>query len=165
LYIVFYMKPVITFLLLIVTLGVSAQLDQIPGTYFRQLGEGPHVDKNTLTLHEDGTFLFHFYRKSELSTPNEEHKYGKGKWTIEMKKNFSTNTFIVSFSADSVKDLNGKHTLDFNGSKARFVSKSERNISDKVVQTRLQFFKSDIFWIERLAIYKMTNKEKTVDKE
>ena len=159
------MKRVFSFLLLILSIGVYAQMDQIPGTYFRQLGSGPHVDKNTLTLNKDGTFLFHFYRKSELSIPNEEHKYGKGKWTIEIKRNFSTNTFIVVFSADSVKDINGKYTLDFNGSKARFVSKSERDVTDKVVQTRLQFFESDIFWIERLAIYKEPNEKKTDIKE
>lgn len=159
------MKRIITFLLLVLSIGVYSQMDLIPGTYFRQLGNGPHVDQNTLRLNEDGTFLFHFYRKSELSTPNEEHKYGKGKWTIEIKRNFSTNTFIVSFSADSVMDINGKYTLDFNGSKARFVSKSERDVTDKVVQTRLQFFESDIFWIERLAIYKEPSEKKTDHKD
>ncbi|MDH3698798.1 MAG: hypothetical protein OEQ81_09045 [Flavobacteriaceae bacterium] len=159
------MKRLITLLLLVLSSSLFAQLDQIPGTYFRQLGKGPHVDTYTLTLHEDGTFLFHFYRKSDLSIPQEEHKYGKGKWTIEMKKNFSTNTFIVVFLADSVKDFDGKHTLDFNGSKARFVGKSERAVTDKAVQTRLQFFESGINWMERVAIYKQTDEKKPINKE
>lgn len=150
------MKRVIIFLLMISGPGVYAQLDQVPGTYFRQIGDGSQIDQYTLTLQENGTFLFHFYRKSERSSPQEVNKFGKGRWTIEMKRNFSTNTFILSFSADDPQDFDARHTLDLNGSKARFVSKSERNVSAKEVQTRLQFYESKIPWIERLAIYKKT---------
>ena len=137
-------------------MSVYAQLDQIPGVYFRQHGSGPHIIEYTLTLRENGTFLFHFHRNVEKPIPQEEHKYGKGKWTIEVKENFSTNTFIISFSANPEKDFDEKFTLDFNGSKARFVNKTQRNITDKEVQTRLQFYKSNIFWMERIAIYKQT---------
>lgn len=150
------MKRIIILLALISSLGVYAQLDQVPGTYFRQLGDGSQIDQYTLTLQENGTFLFHFYRKSERGTPQEVNKYGKGRWTIEMKRNFSTNRFILSFSTDENLDFDARHTLDFNGSKARFVSKSERNVSAKEVQAGLQFFESKISWIERLAINKKT---------
>lgn len=142
---------------MLLSLGGYAQLDLVPGTYFRQLGNGPQEDQYTLTLQENGTFLFHFYRKSERSNPKEVNEYGKGRWTIEMKRNFSTHTFILSFSADGAKDFDTRHTLDLNGSKARFVSKSERNISAKQVQTGLQFYESGIPWLERLMIYKKTN--------
>lgn len=159
------MKRIITLLLLISCIGLYAQLDQIPGTYFFELGESRHIIEYTLTLQENGTFLFHSYKKIVQGPPQEEHLYGKGKWTIEMVQNFSTTGFVVSFSADRVKDFDKKHTLDFNSSKARFISKSQRDISDKVVIPRLQFFESDIGWMERMAINKQPNKMKTVDPE
>ncbi|NND16554.1 MAG: hypothetical protein HKN89_09560 [Eudoraea sp.] len=148
------MKRILVFLLLLWGTGLYAQIDQIPGTYFKHLGEESHFFEYTLTLNENGTFLFHSYGNSKVSDPAVDHKYGKGKWTIEMKKNFSTNTFIISFSADSVTDFDQKYTLDFNGSKARFISKSQRDITDKVVPIRLQFFESNIFWMERIDIHK-----------
>lgn len=150
------MKRFITFLLLIACFGVNGQLDQIPGTYFFELEDSPHILQYTLTIHQDGTFLFHSYKKIEQDIPEDEHKYGKGKWTIEMVQNFSTTGFIVSFSADSVNDFDKKHTLDFNGTKARFISKSQRDKSDREVIPQLQFIESNISWMERIAINKKT---------
>lgn len=150
------MKQIITFFLMITCFGVFGQLDQIPGTYFFELEDSPHMIEYTLTLQEDGTFLFHSYRKIVQGIPQEEHKYGKGIWTIEMVQNFSTTGFIVSFSTDGVKDIDKKHTLDFSGTKARFISKSQRDKSDKEVIPQLQFFESNISWMERIAINKKT---------
>jgi len=137
-------------------MGLHAQLDQIPGTYFYELADSPHSLEYTLTLQEDGTFSFHSYRKIEQVIPQEEHKYGKGAWTIEMVQNFSTTGFIVSFSTDGVRDIDKKHTLDFSGTKARFISKSQRDKSGKEVIPQLQFFESNISWMERIAIKKKT---------
>ncbi len=74
------------------------------------------------------------------------NKYGKGKWKAE--KN------IVSFFTDKISDIDEKHNLDFENSKARFISKSPRDETDKIIKTSLQFFESKIFWIEKLQIFK-----------
>ena len=104
-------------------------------------------------LNSDGTFIFDYLKKMK-DNPTEEYLYGKGKWTIDVVQNFSTSSIIVVFSANSIKDFDEQHSLDFNGSKARFIFKSQRNISEKEVPLQLQFFESQISWMERVALTK-----------
>ena len=148
------MKHPFIFFILLSSIGLYGQLDQLPGNYYHAFGEGDQEIAYTLTLNAEGTFMFHSSKKVENSTAPEEHSYGRGRWTIDMIQNFSTMGFIVEFSADPVSDINGKYNLDFNGSKARFVFKSQRNKTDKDIPTRLQFFESNIEWMERVALVK-----------
>jgi len=98
-------------------------------------------------LNQDGTFFFHYHSHIKNGIPPEQNKYGRGKWTEE--KN------VISFLSDKQKDINEKHTLDFTNSKARFIIKSPRDKSEKVVRTRLQFLESDIPWLTRINLFKI----------
>lgn len=141
------MKLIITTLVLIFNLTLFSQSNQMIGDYTRTLGqEETHLIKYKLTLNQDGTFLFHSYSNNKKGIPPEVNKYGKGKWKAEKS--------IILFFTDKENDIDEKHSLDFNGSKARFVSKSPRDKTDRIVETSLQFFESTIFWIERLRILK-----------
>jgi len=92
--------------------------------------------KWTLTLNEDGTFLYHFLRDiSAISKVNtEENYYGKGTWILEGRS-------VILLSKDT-DNLDGKYTKNLNNSKARYITKSPRDTSDKVVKTALRFYES-----------------------
>lgn len=109
------------------------------------------IFKWTLTLNEDGTFLYHFLRDlSAISKPNkEENFYGKGTWKTE--KN------LVFFSSNKETDLDEKYIYDFTNTKARWIKKSPRDLSDKVVKESLLFYESDLWVIERLKFIKTSN--------
>ncbi|WP_194419546.1 hypothetical protein [Muriicola marianensis] len=124
-----------------------SQTDAVPGDYFLKVGnEQEHLIEYTLTLNPDGTFFFHSFRDHKKGIPEKTHTYGKGIWRMD--------GIVVSFSTDQKEDIDEKHTLDFTNSKARFITKSPRDKTDRTVKTRLQFFKSDIFWVEKLEILK-----------
>ncbi len=101
---------------------------------------------DTLTLNSDGTFVFHEYDKVEGGLPPERDTYGKGKWKLE--KN------VILFSVDK-NDLDKKHTLNFNNSKARFISKSPRDKSEREISTSIKFYDSEIFWIKGRTLLKI----------
>ncbi|AXP81572.1 hypothetical protein CJ739_2499 [Mariniflexile rhizosphaerae] len=141
------MKLIITTLFLISSLTIFSQSNQIIGDYIRTLGdEEAHIIKYKLTLNQDGTFFFHSYSNNKKGIPPEVNKYGKGTWKAD--KN------IISFFTDKKNDIDEKHNLDFENSKARFISKSPRDKTDKIIKTSLRFFESKIFWIEKLQIFK-----------
>lgn len=141
------MKHFIITLLLISGISLSAQSSQFAGDYARSLSNEQHIIEYKLTLNQDGTFLFHYYRKLQGGTPPEENKYGKGKWSV--KDN------VITFSTNKNEDLDAKNTLDFTNSKARFITKNPRDKSDKVVKTKLQFLESEIPWMKRIDIFKV----------
>ena len=142
------MKLIITTLLLISNLTLLSQSNQFVGDYYRSLGkEGIHLIEYKLTLNQDGTFTFHSYTNNKQGIPPEVNKYGKGKW--------STKDNVITFSSNKQNDFDEKYTLDFNNSKARFVTKHPRDKTDRIIKTRLQFFESEIFWIQRLQIFKI----------
>ncbi len=119
------------------------------GEYHRQLGsQGSRLIEYNLTLKPDGTFSFHSHSRSseKFGIPEEVHKYGQGTWIFQDKK--------VLFFTDREKDLNEEFTLDFGNSKAHFLFKSPRSLSDRPFPTRLKFFESDIFWIKGIEIFK-----------
>ena len=109
------------------------------------------ITKWTLTLNNDGTFQYHFLRDlSAISKPNkEENFYGKGTWKAE--KN------LVFFSSNKQTDLDEKYIYDFTNTKARWIKKSPRDLSDKVVKESLLFYESDLSVIERLNFIKISN--------
>ncbi|WP_372754871.1 hypothetical protein [Mariniflexile sp.] len=110
-------------------------------------GHPKDVEKSlkwTLSLNEDGTFLYHFYRKGGI--PAEENFYGKGTW-------WSDKNSII-FQTNKETDMDEKHTMDFTNSKARYITKSPRDKSDKVVKTALRFYASEIPYIIGLNLLK-----------
>lgn len=142
------MKLLITALLLISNFTLFAQSNQFAGDYSRSLSEeGKHIIEYKLTLNQDGTFIFHSYSKIQGGIPPEVNTYGKGKW--------SAKDNVITFTSNKKEDFDEKYTLDFNNSKARFVTKSPRDKSDKIVKTRLQFLESEIAWMKRVDIFKM----------
>lgn len=143
------MKLLITTLILISNLTLFAQSNQFAGDYQRSLSdtEGKHIIEYKLTLNQDGTFLFHSYTKIQGGVPSEVNKYGKGKWGA--KNN------LITFSSNKQEDFDEKYTLDFNNSTARFITKNPRDKSDQIIKTKLLFLESEIFWINRLDIFKI----------
>lgn len=141
------MKLLITTLLLISNLTLFAQSNAFAGDYNRTLTEeGKHNIEYKLTLNQDGTFVFHSYSKIQGGTPPEVNKYGKGKWTS--KDN------VITFTSNKKEDFDDKYTLDFNNSKARFVTKNPKDKTDQVIKTKLTFLESGIFWMKKLDIFK-----------
>ena len=142
------MKLLITSFLLIFNLTLFAQSNNFAGDYSRSLGEkGKHIIEYKLTLNQDGTFLFHSYTKIQGGIPPEVNKYGKGKW--------SEKDNLITFSSNKQEDFDERYTLDFNNSKARFITKNSRDKSDKIVKTRLAFIESEIPWMQRIDIFKI----------
>ncbi len=144
------MKVITSILLLLASITLFSQTDNVVGEYFRSTGNtGDHLIEYKLTLREDGTFHFHSYENHQRGISWKRNKYGKGNWRMDGK--------IVSFITDKEKDIDEKYTLDFSNSKARFITKPERDKTDRKIETKLQFFESEIFWIERLKILKNKN--------
>lgn len=106
------------------------------------------ITKWTLTLHEDGTFLYHFLRDlSAVSKANiEENFYGKGTWKAEGN--------LVFFYTDKKTDMDETYNINFTNSNARYITKSPRDKSDKIVKTALRFYESDLFYIKGLELFK-----------
>lgn len=142
------MKSILTFLILILSFTSFAQIDKVSGDYKLTIET---KDNNTLeyqlNLSQDGTFTFHYYSNIKNGIPPEVNKYGKGKWTIENN--------VISFFSDKQQDIDNKFTLDFTNSKARFITKSPRDKTDQIIKTRLQFLKSDIFWMAKIELFKV----------
>ncbi len=99
-----------------------------------------------LDIEVDGTFTFHIYRKISYKNP-EENFYGKGTWKVE-KEN------VIYFYADIESDIDEKYTLDFNNTKARYITKSPRDKSDKEVKTHLRFYESETSWLKGRKLFK-----------
>jgi len=139
------MKTLLTLLILISGFTVSAQSDKVAGDYALSLPSNQgDVIEYQLTLNEDGSFVFHYYFNIKHRIPSTANQYGKGTWMV--KDN------IVLFSADKLKDFDATNTLDFTGTKARFITKSPRDSSDKLIKTQLRFLKSEIPFMERVGL-------------
>jgi hypothetical protein len=142
------MKVIFTILILASSLTSLAPADKIIGDYKRTIKTTDNnVFEYQLTLSQDGTFYFHYYSKLINGTPPEENKYGKGKWTIENN--------VITFFTEKEKDLDEKYTLDFTNSKARFITKSPRDKTNRIIDTKLIFLKSEIFWMEKIEMPKI----------
>ncbi|MFK7783165.1 hypothetical protein [Psychroserpens sp.] len=140
------MKYVLCFTLLFSVVITNAQ--NVVGTYQLHSKSTDSNDfelKRTLTLYADGTFEYYNYRRIEKGIPPETHTYGKGTWKRDKK--------VIIFSTDS-SELDDKFTLDFSGTKARFISKSPRDKSDRVIETALSFYESEIFWATGMKLIK-----------
>ena len=116
------------------------------GVYIR---EPQNTDGNkmkwTLSLNEDGTFLYRFYRDLAGEGNPEENYYGKGTWELE--------GIIMSFYSE-ISGLDERFSVNLNKSKARYISKSPRDKSNKVIRTALRFYESEAFAIRGLELFK-----------
>ncbi|MEX0288499.1 MAG: hypothetical protein AB3N14_05265 [Flavobacteriaceae bacterium] len=145
------MKPLISTVLLLSGFTLCCQSESAAGEYFKSMGDKEdHYIEYELVLDEEGTFRFHAYENHKRGISWERNKYGKGSWTQEGK--------IVSFFTDRQKDMDEKYTLNFSDSRARFITKPLRDKTHRIIKTRLQFFESEIFCIERLKILKVIPK-------
>ena len=141
------MKTLFAMLMVLSFLNVFPQTDKVVGNYSLTLTtKEKDVFDYRLTLLQDGTFTFHYYSNIKNGIPPEKNTYGKGNWTIANN--------VVSFFSDKQKDLDEKYSLDFTHTKARFVTKSPRDLTDKIVPTQLRFLTSDIFWLSRIDLVK-----------
>ncbi|TDE02249.1 copper resistance protein NlpE N-terminal domain-containing protein [Flavobacterium sandaracinum] len=142
------MKSLLTLLFVLFNLTVFAQSNGFSGDYNRTINttENDLLDYK-LTLNQDGTFVFHYYSKIKNGIPPEVHKYGKGKW--------SAKDNVITFTSNKQEDFDEKYTLDFNTSKARFVTKNPRDKSDRIIKTKLTFVASAIPWMQRIDIFKI----------
>jgi len=137
------MKYLLCFALLLSSVITNAQ--DVAGNYevIYESTNALIIDK--LILNADGTFVFHEYDRHEGGDPPERNKYAKGTW--------SADNNIISFFA-SVSDIDDKHQLNFNNTKARFISKSPRDKSVRVIETSIRFFESEISWIKSRTFLK-----------
>ncbi|WP_396149819.1 hypothetical protein [Flavobacterium sp.] len=142
------MKQFLFLLIASFSIAITAQNEEYVGTYeFYNKDVKGDVIQYELKLNADQTFTFYFYRNIICTVCKEEKNYGKGSWKIENK--------ILHFSTNE-DDLDTKSTLNFTGTTARLIKKSSRDLTDKIVPTALQFYKSKIPWIENLKIIKKT---------
>ena len=86
--------------------------------------------KWTFSLNEDGTFLYHFYRGLASEVNPEEKYYGRGTWEFD--------GIIMSFYSE-IPGLDERFSVNLNKSKARYISKSPRDKSSKVIRAALRF--------------------------
>ena len=134
--------------LIVVLLSLNLSVVAQSGIYVKELVTTDEIKiKWTLALHEDGTFLYHFLRDlSAISKANtEENFYGKGTWDLDGKS-------VIFYSNEG--DLNGQYTVNLKNSKARYITKSPRDKSDKIVKTALLFYESETFHVKGLELYK-----------
>ena len=142
------MKTIFTVLILISSWTIFSQTQDVVGNYKLTL-ETKEKDlfEYELILQQDGTFSFHYHATIKQGIPPESNKYGKGNWTL--KNN------VISLSSDKQKDIDEKHTLDFTNSKARFIVKSPRDKTDRIVKPHIKFLESEISWIKGIDVFKI----------
>ena len=73
----------------------------------------------------------------------------KTKWTLTLK----VEGKIVSFYAKP-SDVNDEFSVNLNNSKARYINKSPRDRTDKIVKTALRFYESETSHITGLELFK-----------
>lgn len=139
------MKFLLSLIVFLFCFTAFTQTNTVAGTYIMKLETSNALIEDTLILNIDGTFTFHEYDRHDGGIPPERNKYGKGKWKFE--KN------IVYLTVEE-SDIDEKYTLNFNNSEARFITKSPRDKSDRVIPTSLKFYKSEIFWMVKRDLRK-----------
>jgi len=130
------MKYFLTIFFFTVSLTISAQNNGTAVVYEKTYEiNGGGLHKRQLTLHSDGTFIFHSYRKIKAGSP-EENSYAKGSWAS--KKD------LYIFSTDPKSDFDEKYTLDFDKSRARVFKDGS-----------IKFLNSAISWVKGMPLDRM----------
>tara|TARA_B100000768_G_scaffold39367_1_gene38241 strand:- start:760 stop:1188 length:429 start_codon:yes stop_codon:yes gene_type:complete len=141
------MKIIILIFLVTITTSIYSQTKEYTGIYKRHfdINEEGSIEYQ-LELSPDGTFTFRNYRK--ISAKNrEENQYGRGTWKIE-----KNNVFY--FYTNKENDIDEEYTLNFTNTKARYITKSLRDTSEKEVKNHLRFYDSEIFWIKGNKLFR-----------
>lgn len=136
----------LVFSLFNVPITAQTTVDEVSGGYEMRIDATNALIIDTLTLDSDGTFSFHEYESIDERLIPEGNKYARGRWRLE--KN------LLLFLADE-NDLDTKHTLNFNNSKARFISKSPRDKSDREISLSIKFYDSEIPWMKGRTLIKI----------
>lgn len=123
----------------------NAQSQSLLGDYSLKYDTPQGIIEYDLTLNSDGTFVFSYYDKIYKRLKMERTQKGKGTWKSE-------KNLVYFFTNDS--DVDDEFNLNFNNSKARFITKSSRDKSDRVIKTALLLYDSEIFWVKRLNLTK-----------
>ena len=133
-----------------IPISVFGQDTQIIGEYGKNvvINDGSILEW-TVNLKQDGTFLYNFYRKLNCDSCKEENFWGKGQWTAQEK--------LIMIQSDAEKDLDSTYTMNFSDTKARFHSKSTRNLSAKTMPVELIFYDSPLSVIKGLKLEKKKN--------
>lgn len=100
----------------------------------------------TIELKADGTFKYHFFRDVRaVSIENKEVEnfYAYGTWILE-------DIHTIAFYADTTK----RNDENLNNSKARYITKSPRDNTDRIIIPSLRFFKSESSYIKGLQLFK-----------
>lgn len=137
------MKFIITSIIILSSLITSAQ--ELAGVYEYKAESESFKLIRTLTLNNDNTFEYSNYRYIEKGIPKETQSYGKGTWTKD--KN------IISFFTGTA-DISDKYTYNFNETKARFDTKSPRDKTDRIIETSIRFFESELRILKGLTLIK-----------
>jgi hypothetical protein len=139
---------ILVVILIVLNFSAIAQTTavDISGTYKVTYDATNALIVDSLILNSDGTFEFHEYDKHDEGIPPERNKYAKGTWKVEKTLIYFTTT---------KSDFDDKYTLDFNNTKARFITKSPRDTSDRNIKTSIQFYQSEISWITKRTLLKM----------
>ncbi|WP_299677942.1 hypothetical protein [uncultured Dokdonia sp.] len=139
------MKSIITLLLFTSTILPSTQTTTYSGEYTKKTKtKKGEILEWTLSLRDDGTFLYHFYRDLNCHQCVEEHFYGKGTWTASKK--------VIIFNTRET-DIDINHTINLNKSKARVYIKSLKNKSKKDHTPSIRFYTSETSSIKGLQLY------------
>jgi len=142
------MQKLLVVLFFLVSITIAGQTDKFVGKY-----EVVHEASNAnisydIVLNPNGTFLFHSFRHVLIGENKEENSYGKGVWKPQ-KNN------LIYFFTNHKNDIDNTHTLNLNNTKARFISKSPRDKSDRVIKTALKFYESELFWVKGMELFKL----------
>lgn len=131
--------------LFVVAYSICLNAQDVIGTYVLDTKPGATIVVRSLTLNADNTFVFYGYEKHKKRIPAEVHVYGKGTWSQDNK---------VIYFTSKTSDIDEKHTLNFNNSKARYISKSPRDKSSRAIKTAIRFYESEVGIAKGLTLVK-----------
>ena len=141
------MKTILFFAFFAYSFFLSAQTEKMIGQYEMKFEASNGLIIYKLALNLDETFVFHLYSYiNQKIEPKDENQYAKGTWKCEKG--------LIFFSTDS-NDLDEKFKLDFNNSKARFISKSPRDQSSRDIKTSIRFYESELSWLKGVTLIKI----------
>ncbi len=138
-------RAIILLLVILASNLLCAQREAVIGKYKWEFDGVNGNSFRTISLNEDGTFVFHCYEKHDNGIPPERDFYAKGTWAINKK--------LISFSSTK-NNLLSEYVLNFDYTKARFSKKSPRDKSNRGVKTFLIFYESET-WVKGTKLFKI----------
>ena len=142
------MQKLLPLLFLLLSGIIAAQSEKYVGKYEVVYKASNANLRYDLVLNPDGTFLFHASRHIFCPGCKPENTYGKGIWKAQKNS-------LIYFFTNHKNDLDATHTLNFTNTKARFISKSPRDKSDRIIKTALKFYASEIDWVKGKELFKL----------